>query len=146
MSRLKLGVVGAGAWGRNHVRTVATLPDAELTAVCDRDPKVRERVARQYPVTHVTGELVDLLARVDAVIEFTRCGADQLSCSTFDDATSPEKLSPSCKGFHAEAQSVAPSPATIATTCGGAEPGRSDLSAGASKTLMVWMERRARSG
>ncbi len=68
MSRLKLGVVGAGAWGRNHVRTVATLPEAELTAVCDRDPKVRDRVARQYPVTHVTADLADLLLRVDAVI------------------------------------------------------------------------------
>ena len=68
MSRLKLGVVGAGAWGRNHVRTVATLPEAELTAVCDRDPKVRDRVARQYPLTHVTADLADLLPRVDAVI------------------------------------------------------------------------------
>jgi len=68
VSRLKLGVVGAGAWGRNHVRTVATLPEAELTAVCDRDPKVRDRVARQYPVTHVTADLADLLLRVDAVI------------------------------------------------------------------------------
>ena len=68
MSRLKLGVVGAGAWGRNHVRTVATLAEAELTAVCDRDPKVRDRVARQYPVTHVTADLADLLLRVDAVI------------------------------------------------------------------------------
>ncbi len=68
MSRLKLGVVGAGAWGRNHVRTVATLPDAELAAVCDRDPKVRDRVAQQYPVTHVTADLADLLPRVDAVI------------------------------------------------------------------------------
>ena len=68
MSRLKLGVVGAGAWGRNHVRTVATLADAELAAVCDRDPKVRDRVARQYPMTHVTGEMADLLRRVDAVI------------------------------------------------------------------------------
>jgi len=68
VSRLKLGVVGAGAWGRNHVRTVATLPEAELTAVCDRDPKVRDRVARQYPLTHVTADLADLLPRVDAVI------------------------------------------------------------------------------
>jgi len=68
VSRLKLGVVGAGAWGRNHVRTVATLAEAELTAVCDRDPKVRDRVARQYPVTHVTADLADLLPRVDAVI------------------------------------------------------------------------------
>ena len=54
MTRLKVGVVGAGAWGRNHVRTVAGLAEAELAAVCDTDPKVRERVSRQYPGALVT--------------------------------------------------------------------------------------------
>ena len=68
MTRLKLGVIGAGAWGRNHVRTAAGLADAELAAVCDTDPKVRERLARQYPGTFVTGDAAALLERVDAVI------------------------------------------------------------------------------
>ena len=68
MKRLKVGVVGAGAWGRNHVRTVAGLAEAELAAVCDTDPKVRERVARQYPAALVTGEIGALLGVVDAVI------------------------------------------------------------------------------
>ncbi len=63
MTRLKLGVIGAGAWGRNHVRTAAGLPDAELAAVCDGDAKVRERVARQYPTAHVTADVADLLGR-----------------------------------------------------------------------------------
>ena len=68
MKRPKVGVVGAGAWGRNHVRTVAGLAEAELAAVCDPDPKVRERVARQYPAALVTGEIGALLGVVDAVI------------------------------------------------------------------------------
>ena len=68
MSRLRLGVIGAGAWGRNHVRTAAGLADAELTAVCDTDPRTRERLTRQYPAVHVTGDVADLLGRVDAVI------------------------------------------------------------------------------
>src|SRR3989449_2661655 len=29
VSRLRLGVIGAGAWGRNHVRTAAGLAEAE---------------------------------------------------------------------------------------------------------------------
>jgi predicted dehydrogenase len=66
--KLKIGVVGAGAWGRNHVRTVAGLADAELAAVCDTDPKVRERVSRQYPGVLVTSDVAALLAAVDAVI------------------------------------------------------------------------------
>jgi predicted dehydrogenase len=68
VSRLRVGVIGAGAWGKNHVRTVATLADAELAAVCDADPKTRERLTRQYPAAHITGEVADLLGRVDAVV------------------------------------------------------------------------------
>ena len=63
-----MGVIGAGAWGKNHVRTVATLAEAELAAVCDADPKTRERLARQYPAAHITGDVADLLGRVDAVV------------------------------------------------------------------------------
>jgi predicted dehydrogenase len=68
VSRLKVGVVGAGAWGKNHVRTVAGLADAELSAVCDTAEATRQRIARQYPSALVTGDLGELLARVDAVV------------------------------------------------------------------------------
>lgn len=50
------------------MRTVAGLADAELTAVGDTDPKVRERVARQYPGCHVAAEAADVIGRVDAVV------------------------------------------------------------------------------
>jgi len=36
--------------------------------VCDADPKTRERLTRQYPAAHITGEVADLLGRVDAVV------------------------------------------------------------------------------
>lgn len=68
MSRLRVGVIGAGAWGKNHVRTVATLAEAELAGVCDADVKTREKLARQYPAAHITGDVADLLGRVDAVV------------------------------------------------------------------------------
>ncbi|HET7791336.1 MAG TPA: Gfo/Idh/MocA family oxidoreductase, partial [Gemmatimonadales bacterium] len=68
MTRLKVGVVGAGMWGKNHVRTVASLADAELAAVCDTSDKTRERLARQYPSTLVTADVKALLDRVDAVV------------------------------------------------------------------------------
>ncbi len=68
MSRLKLGVIGAGVWGRNHVRTAAGLADAELAAVCDTREQVRQTVARQYPAAFVTEDAGALLERVDAVI------------------------------------------------------------------------------
>jgi len=68
VSRLRVGVIGAGAWGKNHVRTVATLAEAELAGVCDADPKTREKLTRQYPAAHITGDVADLLGRVDAVV------------------------------------------------------------------------------
>jgi predicted dehydrogenase len=68
VSRLRIGVIGAGMWGKNHVRTVAGLAEAELTAVCDLDAKVRDRLARQHPGTRVTAEVAELLDAVDAVI------------------------------------------------------------------------------
>ncbi len=68
MSRLKLGVIGAGVWGRNHVRTAAGLADAELAAVCDTREQVRQTVSRQYPAAFVTDDAGALLERVDAVI------------------------------------------------------------------------------
>lgn len=68
MSRLRVGVVGAGAWGRNHVRTLASMPDAELTAVCDLSVSVREKTALAYPGLLVTDSVQALLERVDAVV------------------------------------------------------------------------------
>lgn len=71
MSRLKIAVIGAGNWGRNHVRTVAGLADVDLSAVCDLDASRRERLASQYPATKVTADLAEALGAADAVIVAT---------------------------------------------------------------------------
>jgi predicted dehydrogenase len=44
MRRVRIGVIGAGNWGRNHVRTLATMPEVELTSVCDIDPSRQEEI------------------------------------------------------------------------------------------------------
>ncbi|MGH7632000.1 MAG: Gfo/Idh/MocA family protein [Gemmatimonadales bacterium] len=68
MTRVRVGVIGAGAWGKNHVRTLASLPETELAGVCDLDPGVRERLARQHPGAFVTDSPAELLGRVEAVV------------------------------------------------------------------------------
>ena len=68
MSRLKVGVIGAGTWGRNHVRTLATMAGVELAAVCDTSEAVRARMAKTYPGALVTASATELLDRVDAVV------------------------------------------------------------------------------
>jgi predicted dehydrogenase len=70
---VSFAVVGAGAWGRNHVRNIASLPGGELRYVCDRAEKIRGSLAREYPSVKVTSELDDLLSddTLDAVIVAT---------------------------------------------------------------------------
>ena len=68
MSRLKIGVIGAGAWGRNHVRTVAGLADGELAAVCDTSDATRQTLSRQYPSAVITADVDALLKVCEAVV------------------------------------------------------------------------------
>jgi len=68
MSRLRVAVCGAGNWGRNHVRTVASLPEAELVVVCDPDAKRLAQVARQYPAVQTTADLEETLGLAEAVV------------------------------------------------------------------------------
>jgi len=71
MTRLKVAVFGAGNWGRNHVRTVASQSDAELVAVCDLSPRVREAMARSYPGALVTDDVEAALGVAEAVVVAT---------------------------------------------------------------------------
>jgi predicted dehydrogenase len=43
--KLRLAVIGAGAWGKNLVRAFASLPQVDLRLVVDRAPEARERAA-----------------------------------------------------------------------------------------------------
>ena len=38
---VRVGVVGAGGWGRNHLRVLKSLPEVELVGVSDRVPERR---------------------------------------------------------------------------------------------------------
>lgn len=51
MSRVRVAVVGCGAFGTNHARVYAQLPEAELVGVYDRDAARAAEVARQFGTT-----------------------------------------------------------------------------------------------
>jgi predicted dehydrogenase len=75
VSRLRVAVIGAGVWGRNHVRTLASLVEVELAAVCDTSPGRRDELRRQYPGVVVTGELAEALDKAEAVVVATPAGS-----------------------------------------------------------------------
>ena len=71
MTATRVGVIGTGMIGRDHLRRMTTvLAGVTVTAVTDVDPDTAEQVARGLPgaAVHVTGE--DLIAdpAVDAVM------------------------------------------------------------------------------
>ena len=68
MSKFKVGVIGAGAWGKNHVRTLAGMADVELAAVCDASPATRNKLTAQYPDAFITDSPAELLKRVQGVV------------------------------------------------------------------------------
>ena len=65
-----VGVVGAGKWGFNWVRTVARVPDIEFRWCCDLAEANLRRVQSQFPNVRTTSRLEDLLEdqTLDAVV------------------------------------------------------------------------------
>jgi len=53
-------VIGAGYWGRNYVRNLASL--SELRWVCDLSEEARRRAARAAPAARLTTDLDEVLA------------------------------------------------------------------------------------
>ena len=57
-----IAIVGAGGWGRNHVRNFASLPGASLRFVCDANEATRADVLANYPTVRVVATLDEALA------------------------------------------------------------------------------------
>ena len=68
MKSLGVGVIGVGAWGKNHVRVFSELEDVNLVAVTDRDSSRAKMLAKKHNATHFT-QTDDLFKRddIDAV-------------------------------------------------------------------------------
>ena len=67
---VRVAVVGAGEWGKNHVRTFSQLRGGHLTAVCDLDEARLALVRSQYPRVRTTGNYDEVVRdrSVDAVV------------------------------------------------------------------------------
>lgn len=67
---IRLAIIGAGAWGINHVRVVSNQPGCELVLVVDRDPQARQRAQILCPAARVAEDIDRALGDpgIDAVI------------------------------------------------------------------------------
>ncbi|HRQ89245.1 MAG TPA: Gfo/Idh/MocA family oxidoreductase, partial [Bacteroidia bacterium] len=63
--RVKAGVVGVGAIGRNHARVYAELESVDLVAIYDANLDHARALAAEFG-TEAVGSLDELIARVDA--------------------------------------------------------------------------------
>ena len=70
---LKLGLIGCGHWGPNHVRNFSALDDVAVTMCADSDESRLRFVQRLNPGIAVTRDYLDILTKadVDAVIVST---------------------------------------------------------------------------
>ena len=58
---IALGMIGAGRWGGNWIKTLANLPGTELRWCCDVSPASLDRIRQQFPRVKTTTRLEDLL-------------------------------------------------------------------------------------
>jgi myo-inositol 2-dehydrogenase / D-chiro-inositol 1-dehydrogenase len=65
MPGVRVGVIGYGAWGRHHARAVASVPDAELTAICTRSPENAAEARKAHPHAAIYADYREMLEQAD---------------------------------------------------------------------------------
>lgn len=63
MNVVRVGLIGYGAWGRHHARAVASVPGAELKAICARSPENAAAAREDHPHAAIYADYRALLAR-----------------------------------------------------------------------------------
>ncbi|TCU33067.1 Gfo/Idh/MocA family protein [Rhizobium azibense] len=69
MSKLRIGVIGAGLWGNNHAHTFNVLPETELVGVCDLEEGRALKMKESFGAAEAFTDYQKLIAsdRIDAV-------------------------------------------------------------------------------
>lgn len=69
MSRLRMGVIGAGLWGNNHAHTFNVLSETELVGVCDLDEGRALKMKESFGAAEAFTDYQKLIAddRIEAI-------------------------------------------------------------------------------
>jgi myo-inositol 2-dehydrogenase/D-chiro-inositol 1-dehydrogenase len=65
MPAIPVGLIGYGAWGRHHARAIASVPAAELTAICTRSPENAADAHTDHPGAAIYADYRELLEKAD---------------------------------------------------------------------------------
>ena len=57
---INMAVLGAGNWGRNHIRTLSGMDNVRLKSVCDIDEERLKRINENYPNIEITNDPKDI--------------------------------------------------------------------------------------
>lgn len=68
-SKLRIGV--AGYRGTAYMSGLRSLPEADVTAFCEKDPQRLESVSKQFEIAQTYSRFTDMLENVDAVVVAT---------------------------------------------------------------------------
>jgi predicted dehydrogenase len=58
---INIAVVGAGAWGKNHIRVFSELPKVRLKYICDSDSSKLSSLQKTYPQVQMVQDLTPIL-------------------------------------------------------------------------------------
>ena len=88
--KVRVGVVGAGIWGRMHIRAYMQHASAELVAICDLDEERARKVAQEFNIPQHYCSVNDMLKE----------GLDGVSVATPDVAHADIAIRSANKGLH----------------------------------------------
>ncbi len=68
---MRVGVIGCGYWGANHVRTLSTMSTVERVIAIDERADVRESISTNFPTVLARPSLTEVIDDLDAVVVAT---------------------------------------------------------------------------
>jgi len=71
LSRVRIGIIGAGHWAaENHIPVLKSFPDVEVVAACRIGREQLQKVQRRFDIPFVTEDYRELLAldNLDGVV------------------------------------------------------------------------------
>jgi myo-inositol 2-dehydrogenase/D-chiro-inositol 1-dehydrogenase len=65
MPAVPTALIGYGAWGRHHARAIASVPTAELKAICSTTPENAAEARQHHPDTTIYADYREMLEKED---------------------------------------------------------------------------------